>query len=162
MNDLINLTCPNCGGKLDAAGGEDQYVCSHCGTEFRAKDSPVLTRLQQNVAQMQAALSDIQVRTRSTAAAQALPGLVVSMNQINQRIQENGRILLTSLLVFGFGFFLSRVLIFSAGSGFIRYLPAGLIAIGAAAFFFSLYRLVSLLGQRSSLEDSIRRYRDRI
>jgi hypothetical protein len=161
-DNLITLTCPNCGGKLQALPGDEHYVCSHCGTELRVNGSPAIAQLQQNVTQMQATLQDINVRTRSTEAAQVLPGLIASLAHISQRIQENGRVLLTSLVVLGFGFFLSRVLIFSSDSGLIRYLPTSLLAIGGGAFFFSLYRLISLLGQHSSLEDSIRRYRDRL
>lgn len=34
MAELIELTCPNCGGKLEWVAGADQLVCPHCGTEL--------------------------------------------------------------------------------------------------------------------------------
>lgn len=38
MNDLKPLTCPNCGGRIDAA----RMRCEYCGTQFKREEGPVL------------------------------------------------------------------------------------------------------------------------
>ncbi len=34
MADLIELSCPNCGAKLEAVADADRAECPHCGTEL--------------------------------------------------------------------------------------------------------------------------------
>jgi predicted RNA-binding Zn-ribbon protein involved in translation (DUF1610 family) len=31
MSDLITLTCPSCGGRLEITNNTERYVCAHCG-----------------------------------------------------------------------------------------------------------------------------------
>jgi hypothetical protein len=31
MSDLITLTCPSCGGRLEVTNNIERYVCAHCG-----------------------------------------------------------------------------------------------------------------------------------
>ncbi len=31
MSDLITLTCPSCGGRLEVTNEADRFVCAHCG-----------------------------------------------------------------------------------------------------------------------------------
>jgi hypothetical protein len=31
MSDLITLTCPSCGGRLEVTNNTERYVCAHCG-----------------------------------------------------------------------------------------------------------------------------------
>jgi hypothetical protein len=31
MSNLIALTCPSCGGRLEVTNNTDRYVCAHCG-----------------------------------------------------------------------------------------------------------------------------------
>lgn len=38
MNELKPLTCPNCGGKINAA----RMRCEYCGTQFKRDEGPVV------------------------------------------------------------------------------------------------------------------------
>jgi DNA-directed RNA polymerase subunit RPC12/RpoP len=33
MSNLITLTCPSCGGRLEVTNNTERYVCAHCGNE---------------------------------------------------------------------------------------------------------------------------------
>ncbi len=37
MSDFINLTCPNCGGKLQVTKEIEHFACAHCGVEHVVK-----------------------------------------------------------------------------------------------------------------------------
>ena len=100
-NPLITLNCPNCGGTLVSAGA-DRYVCSYCGSEHRLRDHPDwLQSLQENLDHLKTQLSDVQSNSRVAAAAQQLPGLLISLRQLTQTLQAWARAAFVSLLVLG-------------------------------------------------------------
>ena len=159
-NPLITLNCPNCGGTLLSAG-VGRYVCSYCGTEHSLRDHPDwLHSLQENLDQLKTQLSDVQSNSRVAAASQQLPGLLIGLGQINQALQAWARAGFVSLLVLGVGYFLNRHLIFAPGSGLIRFLPLGVMALGGLAFGYILVRSTLEFRKRAHLLQQIEHCRN--
>lgn len=159
---LITLTCPNCGGPLESAG-QDSYVCPYCGTIHRLSDHPDwMKKLQENFDQVKSELADLQTNSRQVVSAQALPGLLIQHEQLSKSLTDRIRVNFISLLVFGIGYFLKRWLIFTPESGWIRFLPDGLMVLGGLALAYILARTILLLRQRARLIQEIERCREAI
>lgn len=159
---LITLTCPNCGGTLESAG-QDTYVCKYCGAVHRLRDHPDwLKNLQENLDQLKSELTSLQSSSRIAASAQALPGLLIGLEQLSRALQARARALFISVLVFGLGYFLRRWLVFSPESGLIRYLPIAIMLLGGLALIYVLARTLVLLRQRRQLNQEIERCREAI
>lgn len=159
---LITLNCPNCGGNLESAG-QDTYVCSYCGAVHRLRDHPDWMKdLQANLDQLKSELTSLQSSNRNAASAQALPGLLINLEQITRALQARTRVLFVSLLVVGLGYFLHRWLIFSPDAGWIRLLPAGAMLLGGLAMVYILARTTFLLRQRTQLIRQIEQCREAI
>jgi hypothetical protein len=159
---LISLNCPNCGGNLESAG-QDTYTCSYCGAVHRLRDHPDwMKHLQENLDQLKFELTDLQSASRSAASAQALPGLLINLEQTSKALQARTRAFFVSLLVVGLGYFLQQWLVFSPDSGWIRLLPAGAMLLGGLAMIYVLTRTVHLVRQRAQLNRQIERCREAI
>ncbi|GAP13484.1 hypothetical protein LARV_01238 [Longilinea arvoryzae] len=159
---LITLTCPNCGGTLESAG-QDSYVCPYCGAIHRLSDHPDwMKELQKNFDQVKSELNDLQTNSRRVVSAQALPGLLIKLGQLSATLKERTRVIFVSLLVFGMGYFLRRWLVFTPDSGWIRFLPDGLMILGGLALIYISARTILLLRQRAQLNREIERCREDI
>ena len=159
-NPLITLNCPNCGGTLVSAGA-DRYVCSYCGSEHRLRDHPDwLQSLQENLDHLKTQLSDVQSNSRVAAAAQQLPGLLISLRQLTQTLQAWARAAFVSLLVLGVGYFLNRHLIFEPGAGWIRFMPPGIMALGGLSIGYILVRSTLEFRKRAHILQQIERCRN--
>lgn len=154
-NPLITLNCPNCGGTLDSAG-PDRYVCSYCGTAHNLHDHPGwLQSLQENLDQLKSQLTDVQSNSRVAAATQQLPALLINLEQVNQAFLAWARAGFVSLLVLGVGYFLNRHLVFAPGSGWLRFLPQGIMALGGLAAGYILVRWILEMRKRAHLQQQI-------
>ncbi len=159
---LITLTCPNCGGTLESAG-QDSYVCPYCGALHRLSDHPDwMKKIQENFDQVKSELANLQTSSRQVVSAQALPGLLIRHEQLSKSLYERARAFFVSLLAFGMGYFLQRWLVFSPDSGWLRYLPVGLMILGGLAMTYILVRTALLLRQRARLNQEIERCREAI
>jgi len=63
MTNIITLTCPTCGGKLQITPDIDRFACAHCGNEHIVKRSEGLVALQP----LAASLSGLQRATDRAA-----------------------------------------------------------------------------------------------
>lgn len=161
-NPLITLNCPNCGGTLESAG-QDTYVCSYCGAVHRLRDHPDwLKSLQENLDQLKAQLTDLQNNRRVAAAAHELPSLLLEREHLTQSMRVWARAGFVSLLVLGVGYFLNQHLVFSPGSSWIRFLPAGSMLLGGLALSYFMVRFILIMRTRAHLKQSIERCRDTI
>jgi chaperonin cofactor prefoldin len=159
---LITLTCPNCGGTLESAG-QDTYVCKYCGSVHRLRDHPDwLKDLQENLDQLKTELTSLQSSSRIAASAQALPGLLIGLDQLSQALQARARAIFISLLVFGLGYFLNRWLVFGPASSLFNFLPFFIMLLGGLALIYLAIRTLLLLRQRRQLNQQIEHCREAI
>jgi predicted RNA-binding Zn-ribbon protein involved in translation (DUF1610 family) len=52
MSNLITLTCPSCGGRLEVTNNTERYVCAHCGNSHIVDPSERAESLAGEVEQM--------------------------------------------------------------------------------------------------------------
>lgn len=150
-NNLLELTCSKCGARLDAGSQPGWFVCSHCGSAYREPEPDGMEKLQEGMQRVEARLQDVQARVQR----QSLPMLFEERARFSRQILEHARLMFTSMAVFGFGFFLNKVLIFSPNSGWIRYLPDGVMLIGAGVFAWALVQVILVSRKRATLERGI-------
>ncbi len=159
---LINLTCPDCGGKLETAG-QDSYICSSCGAVHRLRDHPDwLKSLQESLDKLKSWLTSPPSAARAATLPQALPGLLASLEQVSDALRSRARAVFVSLVVFGLGYFLERWLIFAPPVAWMRYLPIAIMLLGGLAILYVAVRLILLLRWRRQLIHQIERCRDAI
>ena len=148
QNNLLDLTCSKCGARLEAGSQPGWFVCSHCGAAYREPEPAGMEELQEGMQRVEARLQDVQARVQR----QSLPMLQEQRARLSSQIVQHARLMVTSLAVFGFGFFISRVFIFSPNSGWIRFLPAGVMLVGAGVFTWALVQVIQANRKRAELD----------
>ena len=94
MADIVTLTCPNCGGKLQITPDIDRFACAHCGNEHLVKRSEGLVALQP----LHATLSGLQRATDRAAAEMGLRRVNEELASIEARHGEATRTLVAARL----------------------------------------------------------------
>jgi predicted RNA-binding Zn-ribbon protein involved in translation (DUF1610 family) len=80
MSDIITLTCPTCGGKLDISPGLDRFACAHCGNEHLVKRSEGVIALQP----LTESLGGLRRATDRTASEMALRRLAEELADLKE------------------------------------------------------------------------------
>jgi len=84
MFDLITLSCPNCGGKLEITPDIERFACGHCGREHIVKRSGGIVALSPVVD----AIKKVEVGVNKTASELALARLDRDIRELQaQRAQ---------------------------------------------------------------------------
>lgn len=80
MSDLITLSCPSCGGKLEITEDVQQFACAHCGTEHRVNRSASIVSLSPLVEGIRNVQSGVD-KTASELAIKRLKGEIASLEK---------------------------------------------------------------------------------
>ncbi|TLN13773.1 hypothetical protein FDZ74_09700 [bacterium] len=88
--------------------------------------------------------------------------MLIENEHLTQAMQAWARAGAVSLLVLGVGYFLNQRLVFSPGSGWIRFLPVGIMALGGLAIGYILVRFILIMRNRVHLRQRIEHCRNAI
>jgi hypothetical protein len=78
MPDIINLTCPSCGGKLQITNDIDRFACGFCGNELLVQRGGGIVTLAPVVAE----LKNVQAGVDKTASELAIARLTGEINNL--------------------------------------------------------------------------------
>ena len=78
MSDVVVLTCPSCGGKLQITADIDRFACAYCGTEQIVKRGDGIVSL----APVVAGLKRVQAGVDKTAAELAISRLTAEIKEL--------------------------------------------------------------------------------
>lgn len=96
MLDVITLTCPNCGGKLQVSKDLERFACGYCGNEHVVKRSGGLVSL----APVVDSLVKIEAGVDKTASELAIRRLREDVSNLNKKLDSiNERY--TSKVIYG-------------------------------------------------------------
>jgi ribosomal protein S27AE len=84
MAALINLNCPNCGGKLQISNDVDRFSCGYCGNEFIVERSGGIITLQPVIE----GLKEVKTGVDKTASELAIIRLKGEINALYQQRQQ--------------------------------------------------------------------------
>lgn len=144
-SDWIALTCPHCGGKLEAAAQRGHFACSHCGREQILNQGENLEEMAARLSQMQAQIGALQRQQE----ANLLPVLAMEVERLSRQLQGQNRVLFSSLVVFFIGFMIRQVLIFPPEAGLWRFFAPAVMWVGAGVFLYTTYSAIRLNRARS-------------
>lgn len=84
MGEFINMTCPSCGGQLQAQKNMQKIYCMHCGTELLLKQDHegVLITIKARDLQASAKLKEMQF------SASALEMLKMQINELEAQVKQ--------------------------------------------------------------------------
>jgi len=89
MGDLVTLTCPTCGGKLQITPDIDRFACTHCGNEHLVKRSEGVIAIQP----LAESLTGLRRATDRTASEMALRRLREELARlVDARSQAESRV----------------------------------------------------------------------
>jgi DNA-directed RNA polymerase subunit RPC12/RpoP len=80
MENLITLSCPTCGGKLEITENIDRFVCDYCGSEYIVKRGGGIVSLAPVVESIQKMQSDTNV-IRSELAIRRLEKEILDLQK---------------------------------------------------------------------------------
>jgi DNA-directed RNA polymerase subunit RPC12/RpoP len=80
VSDIITLTCPTCGGKLQIMPALDRFACAHCGNEHLVKRSEGVIALQP----LTESLGDLRRATERTASEMAMRRLADELMDLRE------------------------------------------------------------------------------
>lgn len=83
MSDIINLSCPSCGGKLQFTNDIERFACGYCGNELIVRRSGGIVSLSPVVN----AIKDVQLGVDKTASELAITRLTNEKNRISAQIK---------------------------------------------------------------------------
>ena len=167
MSDVITLTCPSCGGRLQITPDINRFVCAHCGNEHVVRRSGGIVSVQPIVE----GLHSIQKGTDKTASELAIRRIQEELSSLawtRQKINEQIAVLQANvqashkkrILTVLTGIFALAATVFSClfllllpmyqrdsaniivALAFVAFLVAGLISSGL--FLWTLTSLLSL------------------
>lgn len=82
--DIIQLTCPNCGGKLQVTQDLERFACAYCGSEHHVKRSGGVASL----APAMDSLAKIKARVEKTESELALQRLREETAEIKAKLDD--------------------------------------------------------------------------
>ena len=84
MPDVITLSCPSCGGKLEISQGKDRITCPHCGNKYIVHNEGRVISLKPQAE----AIEKAKVMRDKIASELAISRLNGEIAQINQDIKD--------------------------------------------------------------------------
>ncbi len=131
MADIINLTCPTCGGKLQITNDIDRFACGYCGNEHFVQRSGGIVTLAPVVQGLKEVRAGVD-RTASELALKRLEEEIAALTR--QRAGCKGNYLLT--VAFGgvgiFCLFIWMVVGVELEAGFWGLLIFGIVLLAVA------------------------------
>lgn len=95
MSDIITLTCPSCGGKLEITEDIARFACAHCGTEHLVNRGGGIVSLKPVTEELTKIQSGVD-KTASELAINRLNDEIVNLdskvNEIVAKMNENVRL----------------------------------------------------------------------
>jgi predicted RNA-binding Zn-ribbon protein involved in translation (DUF1610 family) len=92
MSNLITLTCPSCGGRLEVTNNTERYVCAHCGNSHIVDPGVRAESLAKEVEQMRLRMDIRQVEEDLTTLRERQATLETQIGA--QRDTKKGMLLL--------------------------------------------------------------------
>ncbi|HTP08074.1 MAG TPA: zinc ribbon domain-containing protein [Anaerolineae bacterium] len=93
MSNLITLTCPSCGGRLEVTNNTERYVCAHCGNTHIVDPGERAESLANEVEQMRLKMDIRQVEEDLTTLRERLTAIEAQLNE-----QHDGQKMVSMLI----------------------------------------------------------------
>ena len=84
MADLVSLTCPSCGGKLEITNDLERFACGYCGIEHIVRRGGGVVSLRPVVE----GLKGVQVSANRTAAELAIQRLKSEIGELEREARK--------------------------------------------------------------------------
>ena len=139
VSDIVTLTCPSCGGKLEITSDLDRFACGHCGNEHIVKRSGGTVSISPVVE----GLSKVQEGVDKTASELAIKRLNNEIDEIEKEWVKTKPDEITPVLVFIGGLLIGGFFLYGLGEligpGFgVTFLIIGVI--GLLAYVLNMAR----------------------
>ncbi len=153
MPELVTLTCPSCGAKLEIGEDIERFACSHCGNEHIVKRSGGIISLMPVLEQ----IKKVRIGVDKTASELAIKRLKEEIREIQAKMPSEEKGCLISVLGWITGFLGLATIgaLMTRDWGNIIGASALLAASIAASFFVHNKEEAALMEKRKPYVDAI-------